>query len=389
MSFIVIAILYRHAHKQLESFHKREEEPKENPFWMENIRGRARFRVYVFFSFILILGAVAADHFVPILVVGPVPWWWTIRYMPATYRIFSSFLLISALIMGFLVPCKLYHYFVDHVLRDTMKKAEQTPQPKRMRRTLKMFTVVAGGSSLYQGACVLVTVMLFIIIQLFFVIPQWQEIAGFARGLDVRPFLGSWSNLLIYILIGGIVGPMATTVSAFAIFCGINFKGKDFFNPIAEDRRGGFGSLGTLGVWSSFMAGVTPGVAVPILFIGLKTTYERAISVGLLFFLIICIVLFFFVPIYYVHRAMETSRKLQIRELEGTYEAKFNDFLKRVENGKITEITETLSMLALKGIYDDITTISDWPVNYLAVLEVITSAILPVLSYLVKYLSVG
>jgi len=389
MSFIIIAILYRHAHKQLESFHKREEEPKENPFWMENIRGRERFKVYVFFSFILSLGAVAADHFVPILVAGPTPWWWTTRSMSADYNIFSLFLLIFALIMGFLVPRELYHYFVNNVLQDMMKKDEQTPQPKKMKRTLKMFTVVAGGSSLYQGACVLFTVVLFIIIHLFFVIPQWQEIAGFTRGLDVMPLLGSWSRLLIYVLIGGVVGPMATTVSAFTIFCGINFKGEDFFDPLAKDRRGGFGSLGTLEMWSSFMAAVTPGVAVPILFIGLKTTSEMAISVGLLFFLIICVASFFFVPIYYVHGAMKTSRKLQIQKLEGTYRTEFNEFLKKVEDGKPTEMTETLSVLALKGIYDDITVISDWPLNYLTVLKVIASAILPVLSYIIKYLSLG
>jgi len=137
------------------------------------------------------------------------------------------------------------------------------------------------------------------------------------------------------------------------------------------------------------MAAVTPGVAVPILFIGLETTSERAISVGLLFFLIICIVLFFFVPIYYVHGAMKASRKLQIRKFEGTYRAEFNEFLKRLEDGRPTEMTETLSMLALKGIYDDITVISDWPVNYLTVLKVITSTVLPVLSYIVKYLSLG
>jgi hypothetical protein len=270
-----------------------------------------------------------------------------------------------------------------------MKKAEQTPQPKKVKRTLKMFTLVAGGSSFYQGACVLFTIVFFIIIHLFFVIPQWQEVAGFTRGLDVRPFLGSWSRLLICVLIGGIVGPMATTVSAFTIFCGISFRGEGFFDPLAEDRRGGFKSLGTIGMWSSFMVAVTPGVAVPILFMGLKTTSESAISLGLLFFLVICVILFFFVPIYYVHGAMKASRKLQIFGFEDVYRVEFNDFLKKVEDGKPTEMIETLSMLALREMYDTITAISDWPLNYLTVLNVIASAILPVLSYIAKYLSLG
>ena len=388
MSFIVIAVLYWYAHRQLESFHKRKEEPKENPFWMEYIHGRARFKVYVFLSFTLSLGAVAADHFVPILVVGPTPWWWTIRSMPASYNVFSLFLLFFALMMGFLVPCKLYHFFKGNVLQDMVEKAEKTPHPEKTKRTLKMFTLVAGGSSLYQGVCVLFTVVFFIVTHLCFVIPQWQEVAGFAKGLDVRPFLGSWSALLIYALIGGVVGPMATTFSAFTIFCS-SFKGRGFFDPLAEDRRGGFGSLGTLGMWSSFMAAVTPGVAIPLLFIDLKTTSEIAISVGLLFFLIICIILFFFVPVYHVHRAMKTSRNLFIQEFEGNYRARFNEFLKEVEDGKVTELTETLSMLALKEIYDDTIVISDWPVDYFGGLKVIASTILPVLSFIVKFLSLG
>jgi len=357
---------------------------------MENIRGRARFKVYVFFSFILSLGAVAADHFVPILVAGPTPWWWAIRSIPATYRIFSSFLLIFALIMGFLVPYKLYHYFKDDVLKDMMKKAEQTSQPEKIKRTLKMFTLVAGGSSSYQGACVLFTVVFFVIIHLFFIIPQWQEIAGFTGSLDVRPLLGSWSKLLLYVLIGGVAGPMATTISAFMIFCGINLRGEDFFDPLAKDRRGGFGSLGTLGAWSTFMAAVTPGIAVPasFLYVGPETTLDLAIPIGLLFFFVICVILFFFVPIYYVHGAMKTSKNLQIQKFEKPYRAKLKDFRKRVEDQRPTEITEMLSMFALKEIYDDMTVTSDWPVNHLMVLKVMVSSIpqiLPVLSYVVEY----
>lgn len=308
--------------------------------------------------------------------------------MPASYNVFSTFLLFFALIMGFLVPCRLYHFFKDNVLQDMVEKAEKTSHPEKTKRTLKMFTLVAGGSSLYQGVCILFTVTFFIVTHLFFVIPQWQEVAGFAKSLDVRPFLGSWSTPLIYALIGGVVGPMATTFSAFTIFCG-SFKGRDFFDPLAEDRRGGFGSLGTLGMWSSFMAAITPGVAVPLLFISLKTTSEIAIGVGLLFFLIICIILFFFVPVYHVHRAMKASRKLFIQEFEGDYRARFNEFLKEMEDGKVTELTATLSMLALKEIYDDTIVISDWPVDYFGGLRVIASTVLPVLSFIVKYLSIG
>jgi hypothetical protein len=91
----------------------------------------------------------------------------------------------------------------------------------------------------------------------------------------------------------------------------------------------------------------------------------------------------------YVHVAMKTSRKLRIQKLEVSYRLEFNEFLNRVEDGKSTEMPKTLRMLALKEIWDDVTVISDWPVNYLTVLEVIASIILPVLSYIVKYLSLG
>jgi len=390
LSFIVIAILYWYAHKQLESFHKREEEPKINLFWMEKILS-TRFEEYILLAVILSFGTTIADCLVPVLVAGRTPWWWAIGPTPIAYNISFFILLNFALIMGFLVPRQLYHYFMDETLQDMMDKAKHAPQHKKIIRTLKMFSEVAGGSLVYQGTCVLVACVLFISINLFFIIPQWQEIAGFTRGLDVRPLLGSWSVLLIYILIGGVVGPMATTISAFIIFCSISLKNEDFFDPLAKDRRGGFRSLGTLGMWSSFMAAVTPGVAIPALFLDSKpkTIWETAISGGLLFFLTICVVLFFFVPIFYVHVTIKASRKHQIRNFEGPYRTRFNEFVETVKDGRPTKMAKTLSMLALKEIYNDITVASDWPMDYLTVLKVITSAILPVLSYVIKLLSLG
>lgn len=395
MSFIIIAIAFRHAHRRLRFYHEREEEPQISPFWMEKpllkifkVHG---FKLYILFSFTLSLVATAASYLLPILVAGPNPWWWTIRPRSIAYEMSSFVLLSFAAVMGFLVPHMLYHYLAYEVLEDMNKKANKTSQPKRIARTLKMFTLVAGGSSLYQAACMFIACALFIVIKLFFVIPRWQQLAGIVGGLDMRPLLTDWAGLLLYALIGGIVGPMATTISAFMIYCGITFEDGDFFDPLAKDERGGFRSLGIIGIWSSFMVAVVPGVAIPILFLAPKpkTIYEVAINMGLLFFLVICVVLFFFVPIYYVHRAMKTSRKPQIQKFEGPYRTKFLEFLKRVEDRKATKMTEILSMLALREIYHDMTGISDWPIDYLAVLKVTASAVLPILSYIIKLLTLG
>jgi len=395
MSFIVIAIAFRRAHRQLRFYHKREEEPEISPFWMEKallkISKVHGSKLYILFSFTLSLVAMAASYLLPMLVAGPDPWWWTIKPRSIAYEMSSFVLLSFAAVMSFLVPRRLYHYLVDEVLEDMNKKANKTSQPKRITRTLKMFTLVAGGSSLYQAVCMFIACALFIVIKLFFVIPQWQQLASIGGGLDIRPLLTDWAGLLLYALMGGIVGPMATTISAFIIYCGITFENGDFFDPLAKDGRGGFRSLGTIGIWSSFMVGAVPGVAIPVLFLVPKseTIYEVAINMGLLFFLIICVVLFFFVPIYYVHRAMKSSRKPQIQKFEGTYRTKFHEFLKRVEDGKAIKTTEILSMLALREIYHDTTGISDWPIDYLAVLKVITSAVLPILSYIIKLLVLG
>lgn len=184
---------------------------------------------------------------------------------------------------------------------------------------------------------------------------------------------------------------MATTISAFAIYCGVTFGDGDFFDPIAKDRRGGFRSLGTLGVRSSFMATITPCVAIPVLFPSskLKTTYDLAINIGLLFFLMICVALFFFVPTYYVHKAMKASRKNQIQRFEDLYRTKVHQFMAIVSNVKLAKTTETSSMLALKEMYQDIVGASDWPTDYLAILRVIINVALPILSYVLKLLING
>jgi hypothetical protein len=236
----------------------------------------------------------------------------------------------------------------------------------------------------------LVAVLLFMIAHICFVIPQWQEIAHLTRSIDLTPFLGSWSELLLYALIGGIVGPIATTVSAFAIYCGLSFRcarsGESFFNFFAADRRGGFGLLGTLVVRSTFMAAVLPGVAIPILFIGSRTESEVAINAGLIFFLIICIALFFFVPVYYVHTAMRISRKRLVQELKNLYQPQVDGFLKETKEGQKSRTNETASLLLLGRTYDSISMASDWPIDFIAVLQVVVSAVLPVLAeYLLRY----
>jgi hypothetical protein len=144
--------------------------------------------------------------------------------------------------------------------------------------------------------------------------------------------------------------------------------------------------MANIGMWSSFMIALTPGIALPNLVLSTKTYAESTIGWATILWLIFCINLFFFVPLFYVHQAMRSSRKLQMDRIEPLYRTQVNRFLKDVENGERTEIEELASMLALGEAYDDVTMTSDWPVDYRTVLQVMGSAIFPVLSYLVSYL---
>ena len=171
ISFIVIAILFRHAHRQLNYYIEREGEPETNLFWMERIMS-TRFKMYIFLSFMLSLGTTAASYLLPILIAGPTPWWWTITPASIDYQIVAFFLVSSAIMMGFLIPRILYHYLVDEVMEDINTKVNKTAQPRRFARTLKMFMLVAGGSSFYQAVCMFTSCALFIVIKLFFYYPS-------------------------------------------------------------------------------------------------------------------------------------------------------------------------------------------------------------------------
>jgi hypothetical protein len=335
---------------------------------------------YAVLSFTLSLGVTIVTYLLPLLIAGPSPWWLRTETVSTIYQTIASSLLILAIMMGFLVPRQLYHYFVKEVIGDMNQKLNKTLQPEKTAKTktLNFFALVAGGSPFYQVVCMIFACSLFIALRL-------------TGGLDIRPILTDWVGLLLCALMGGIVGPMATTISAFAIYCGVTFGDGDFFDPIAKDRRGGFRSLGTLGVRSSFMAAITPGVAIPVLFLSskLKTTYDLAINIGLLFFLMICVASFFFVPTYYVHKAMKTSRKKQIQRFEDLYRTKFDQFMAIVSNGKPAKTTETSSMLALKEMCQGIVGASDWPTDYLAILRVTINIALPILSYVLKLLING
>jgi len=392
ISFIVIIVLYQYAYKQLRLLDTSEKDIKKQPvFWMERILLKRfkqyGFKAYIVFSFAITSAVMVVSYLSPILVAGPNPWWWTIKPMLIAHNTLNFILLGFSILMGFLVPSRLYHYFVNDVMKDMNKKANKTSQPKKVTRRLNMFALVAGGSSIYQVICIVIACALFVVMKLFNII-QWQQTAGIVGGLDIRPLLTDWIALLLYAFIGGIVGPMATTISAFIVYCGITFKSEGFFDSLEKDRRGGFGSLGTLGMGSAFMAAVTPGIAIPVLFLNPKTeaVYETATNLALLLFLMICVSLFFFVPIHYVHTAMKTSRAHEIQKFEKDYRPKLDKFLKRVGEEKKPEMVEAYSILVLKGTYDTVATQSDWPIDYLTILEVVASVLLPSLGYILKFL---
>jgi len=392
MSFAVIVIVGWHAHKRLMTTLKEGREIEIKPFWMERVL-TARPMKYATLSILLSIGVTGLDFLISFLIAGPKPWW---TDGPSTYafRLVIVVLLNIACIAGLIASRKVYHYLTDEVLPEMMEKAKKSVEPKRIITVMKMFTQVCGGSPLYQGACAIWTVFLFVVIHISILIPRWQAIAGIKTGLDITPLLTDWLGLLSYIIIGGVVGPMATTVSGFIVYCGLVFRKGEFFDPFAIDRRGGFKALGSLGMWSSFMAAVTPGFAIPILFIDSrsKATFEMAISAGLVFFMLICVLLFFFVPIFFVHEAMRVSKEIDALEVERKYRVAYGEFMKKTQNGifkdtlGVKEVAGILSLYTLKTRFDEITNASEWPMDYLTIFNVITSSLVPTLPYLLEFI---
>lgn len=370
MSFIVIRFIWWLAQKKLRK-------PEIKPFfWLEKVVTTSTFK-YVLFAIAVSVGATILQYVTSTLITGHPPWWGGL----SVKSIAAIALLNFAAIMGFLLPRRVYHLFRE-VLGDTIEKAKRS-SPKAERdiqiKNMNKFAEVAGGSVLYQGICILITVALFVSVNII-----W---------LGIESLFTSWFDLLLYVLIGGIVGPMATTISGFLVYCGTIFKRKEHFDPLASDRRGGFKKLGSLGIWSTFMAAVVAGVAIPTLFITPRPVAPGGIMVnyGLTLFMVICIGLFFFVPLFFVHEALKTAKKEKTREIEDEYRRNFNDFLKRTRGGifrerqNIKEVAGILSLITLKKIYDDITPMSDWPLNH-SVIFALGSFVLPALSLVVQFL---
>jgi len=349
------------------------------PFWLTRLCGCKRIEerrelAYVVLSLVLSTIAVTADNLVPTFVLDSSPWWSKFRSMSAVDNVFFFLTLIS----GFLLPYRLYSYLIDHVLPDMVKKAEKTPQSKKIKSTLKMFTLVAGGSALYQGICILVTLLLFVGLQTFYLFPLWRETLGLPRVFDITPFLSSWSNMLFYILLA-IVGPMSTAIAGFVIYCGKKFRNMDLFDPAAKDRRGGFGSLGTLVARSSKMAFLVPGIAIipTIVFPTLSgrpmLIHDVSLSVGLLTYFVFCVASFFFIPTYFAHLAMRDSRELAIIRYEYAYRSKLEELQETLKYGK-TSGKIVLPIIALRAIHHDIVESSDWPLDYSTIMGFLATA---------------
>lgn len=86
---------------------------------------------------------------------------------------FPQLLTFFAAVIGFLGCWKIYHYLKNEVLEDMIKKAERSSKPTEIRRTLKMFVLVAGGSPIYQIACSITVILFFIYLHLYYIFPQW------------------------------------------------------------------------------------------------------------------------------------------------------------------------------------------------------------------------
>jgi hypothetical protein len=81
VSFVVIGILFQHARRRLRQIDEITslKEPKKNPFWIERMYGHNGSKHYLAISFSICVIVIIADYFVPILIMGPNPWWWNIK----------------------------------------------------------------------------------------------------------------------------------------------------------------------------------------------------------------------------------------------------------------------------------------------------------------------
>jgi len=345
------------------------ENPEIKPFWLDRLLGNQNYATFV------VLGSFGSTLIDLILSsVKSLTWWWTPSSNTAL-ELWRIILFNLAVILGLMLLRSTYQRLKEEVFPSMLEKAKITQlrsEKESILKILVMFTEVAGGSRLYQGICILLTISLYFILEIYFCLTLGRLMSPISA-LDV----------MVYVVMAGLVGPLATAISGFVVFCGLTFEDPKYFDLLAPDQRGGFETLGKLAAVSSKIAALSPGLALPILLIGYesKSQGELALSIGLIFFVSICVFLFFFVPIFFVHRSMAKSRGYLIKELEKTYREPLRQFVDKLKSKERLSERELLRLLVLNETLERMhVSTKEWPMGFSTTVKVLFLAVVPTLA---------
>jgi len=248
LSLVYIIIIALTAKRELKKFKTMHREPEIEAFWLERWIGKG-FLGYALVATILPLAAILIDYFMTLLITGSVSWWWAV----------GRSLVYTACVFGFFLVRKVYNVYRSEALPEMLKKLQGAKNEEDISFGLKMFGIVAGSKPVYSIINLGVTVVFFLLVNYFIIIPDAQRLAGINNGIDLRLIAANWLSLMFCIVIIGMVGPMATVMSGFIMYCAWKFRDDEkLYDAYHPDKCGGFKSLGTLGMWESFMAAAAP-----------------------------------------------------------------------------------------------------------------------------------
>ena len=343
-------------------------EPEIKSLWLERSIGR---RGYLLISFSLPAIVIEWDYIVITRVAFP---------------ILSRFVLIIVyglsyvvLVLGLLLWRKVYDVYLA-VLPKMLEKIEASPEEiilfqgkikmekKDVSRYLKGFGIGAGSDQIYSIINMITAFGVYVYFQFAVLAPK-----GIYYGV-LSPFT--------VILSGGMIGPMATIMMFFIVFCALIFRGPRYYNLGVPDKCGGFRSLSVLGMWASLAAAVAPaGVPITFLIARPQVPFEISLNISMILFIFFCVLSFFFVPLFFLHSSMKFSRRTLVERI---YEENYRKTSKIIEEAelekKIVKTSDLLRFFAEKEIVNYATATSDWPIDYAMILKVIFGALLSAIS---------
>lgn len=319
---------------------------KEGPFWLERILGTT-LGTYALRSFSVVFFLFFLDY---ILSRG--------RYPPP-----SLFLTSTASFLGLLLSRSLYHRLTEDTVPYISSRLNEHAGKKESREIndgFLIFIEAAGRSALYQGVCCIVTIITFII---------------FYRIFSYKLFPSFWSRLFCFVMLAGILGPLSTTVSGFIIYSQRKFSNLRNYSFMLLDDNKMVKNLGGLALHSSFIAAISAGIAVPAFYM---TEMPGLIS-SFTIFLTICVFLFFFGPVFFIHKTTRKHKAEMLSIVDPSYEKILKEVYRSIESGFVMKESMRLAhFLLIKEVRNDVLRISEWPLTPVTYTKSIVNVTIPV-----------